>query len=500
MQMRARIINSVLAGVLLTLVAETAPAADSLHHDAEAIRKAHEAVKREIPLAKADPTRPAYHFLPEARWMNDPNGCFFADGWYHVFYQLNPYGNEWGHMHWGHARSRDGVTWEHLPIAIWPDTEKGEHHCFSGSAVQDGEGQWQLWYTSVTGAGEDFKVPAKFNGQVMLKPLDEDFIRWGKTTDDPVKRPTLPNGIDGYAWNNYIRDPAFFKASGRTFMLLGITGSGDVGGNVAPIYEARNKRLTQWKYRGKMCDYAWDCPQMIPFGDKWMYVKTWYPPPQYSIGTFDPKTAKFTKQHGGRLDRSKEYKTISFLTDDRGRHIVYAWIHPTKNAKGWANCFALPRVMSLGEDGAPVQQPLPELAKLRGEHVAFRDISSSRVLEIKGDSLEIKAVFEGVDQDAAGLRVRRSADGSRALEIRCHRGGVNVFGTHLPAHPGGDNKALTVHVFVDKSIIEVFVNGGQETVARVMYPPPEDQGIEVFTAGKASVDVWQMNSIWESQQ
>ncbi len=490
-------LRTTLLAAILPPAAAAAAAAEGLHHDAGAIREAHKAIRQEAPAAQADPTRPVYHFMPEARWMNDPNGCFFADGWFHVFYQLNPYGNEWGHMHWGHARSRDNVTWERLPVALWPDTGKGEHHCFSGSAVQDGDGNWQLWYTSVTGAGEDHKVPAKFNGQVMVKPMDKDFIKWGKATADPVDSPTLPNGVDGYEWRNYIRDPAFFKAGGRTFMLLGITGTDSVGGNVAPVYEAKNSQLTEWEHRGNMCDYAWDCPQMIPFGEKWMYIMTWDPPPQWFLGTFDPGTAKFTRESGGRLDRSKEYKTVSFLTDDTGRHIVYAWIHPTKQAKGWNNCFALPRVLTLGEDGRPVQKPVPELAKLRGGHAGVNDLTGSQVLDIKGDTLEIMAVFKHLDKGPAGLRVRRSDDGSRALEIRCHRGGVNAFGTHLPAKPEGGNKALTVHLFLDKSVMEVFVNGGKETAARVMYPPPEDLGVEVFSHGAASVDVWHLKGIWK---
>jgi beta-fructofuranosidase len=472
-----------------------AAAAGTPRHDAQAIAKAGEGIAKEIPVAAADPNRPVYHFLPQARWMNDPNGAFFADGWYHVFYQLNPYGNQWGHMHWGHARSRDNVIWERLPVAVWPDTELGEHHCYSGSAVQDGDGNWQLWYTSVSGTGPDFSVPARFNGQVMLKPLDRDFIKWGKTTDDPVKHPALPNNIDGYAWGNYLRDPAFFKAGGRTFMLLGITGSDAAGGDVAPIYEANNKALTGWTYRGRMTDYAWDCPQMIPFGAKWMYVMTRDAPPSYFVGTFDPATARFTKEKEGRLDRSVEYKTVSFATDDRGRHVVYSWIHPV-NGQGWSNCFALPRMLTLGGDGHPVQTPVPELAKLRGEHVSVKDLTGTRVIDIKGDTLEIEAVFGNADKDSCGLRVRRSDDGTRALEIRYRGGILDVFGTQVPILTEGGDKTLSLHVFLDKSIIEVFINGGRQTVARVMVTPAGDLGIEAFAAGTCSVDLWKLKCIW----
>src|SRR4051794_6151392 len=85
-----------------------------------AVRKAMEGVKEAVPLAERDASRPVYHFRPPAQWNNDPNGTIQYRGWYHMFYQHNPYGAGWGNMHWGHARSRDLVNWEHLPIALWP--------------------------------------------------------------------------------------------------------------------------------------------------------------------------------------------------------------------------------------------------------------------------------------------------------------------------------------------------------------------------------------------
>ena len=68
----------------------------------------------------ADPTRPAWHFGPPAYWMNDPNGVCWHEAWCHLFYQHNPHGDAWADMHWGHARSRDLIHWEHLPLALRP--------------------------------------------------------------------------------------------------------------------------------------------------------------------------------------------------------------------------------------------------------------------------------------------------------------------------------------------------------------------------------------------
>lgn len=82
---------------------------------------------------------PRYHLAARAGWMNDPNGLVWFDGWYHVFYQHHPYSTKWGPMHWGHARSKDLIHWEHLPVALAPEGPADKDGCFSGSAVVDGD-------------------------------------------------------------------------------------------------------------------------------------------------------------------------------------------------------------------------------------------------------------------------------------------------------------------------------------------------------------------------
>jgi hypothetical protein len=118
--------------------------AQQARHDAlrdAALAKAHRELAAGVALAQQDPRRPRCHFRPPCHWMNDPNGTCYQDGKYHVFYQLNPSGESWGNMHWGHATSSDGVFWHHEPVALWPSlenphdsTDRGrETHCFSGS-------------------------------------------------------------------------------------------------------------------------------------------------------------------------------------------------------------------------------------------------------------------------------------------------------------------------------------------------------------------------------
>src|SRR6185503_5917859 len=92
-------------------------------HDSEAITQAMESDRKLVERVQNDPNHPVYHLTAPANWINDPNGPIFHNGVWHMFYQHNPYGDDWGNMHWGHARSQDLAHWEQLPIALWPSKE-----------------------------------------------------------------------------------------------------------------------------------------------------------------------------------------------------------------------------------------------------------------------------------------------------------------------------------------------------------------------------------------
>src|SRR5690348_100974 len=167
--------------------------------------KATQAVLDAVPLAESDPDRPMYHFRPPANWTNDPNGTIYYRGWHHLFYQLNPFAARIGSQHWGHARSRDLVNWEHLPIAIWPSEDKGEKAIFSGGAIIAPDGKPRLFYTSIGKPQPE---------QWMVIPKDDDLIVCEKYAGNPVLSQAAHASGPIAQW----RDPFLFKKDAAIYM------------------------------------------------------------------------------------------------------------------------------------------------------------------------------------------------------------------------------------------------------------------------------------------
>ena len=138
-----------------------------------AIEEAMQSLRAAIPQAQADPRLPVYHFRPPAQWIGDINGPIYHKGYYHIFYQHNPFRRRCPFssmtIHWGHARSKDLVYWEHLPIAVAPSTEKGETLCASGATVINKAGTPMIFYTG---------GPADKENIWLATGTDDDLITW----------------------------------------------------------------------------------------------------------------------------------------------------------------------------------------------------------------------------------------------------------------------------------------------------------------------------------
>ena len=185
------------------------------------------AVKAAIPRAERDGTRPVYHFRPHAQWMNDPVGIVFHKGFYHVFYEFNPFADTWGAggTYWGHTRSRNLVHWEHLPIAFGPSIDLGERRCNSGCLAFNDSGTPVIFYTMVPfeGRREHWAVSG-----------DDELIRWveyfvGSFDVDTLKFTTEKHGILDYSygpehpnfWSRGLYATYTFSSPDERCMMLG---------------------------------------------------------------------------------------------------------------------------------------------------------------------------------------------------------------------------------------------------------------------------------------
>ncbi len=459
------------------------------------LARAEASVERAIPKAEADPSRPAFHFRPPTLWMNDPNGTIYLDGFHHVFYQHNPYGDSWGHMHWGHARSKDLVRWEHLPIALWPSKAEGEDHVFSGGAAVDGTGNLTLFYTSV-GAGRP-------NEQWAALPIDEAGNAWKKHPDNPLITVDPPGGP---TFGDGMRDPFLFEAEGRRFMVIGADTKTE---SVLPLYEAKEDDLADWDYLGilwstpKVAMEFPECPNFFQVGDRWVLLLSPYRAVEYRVGSFDLDSLRFKPEVEGLLDASDQFYATNMAVDPDGRWIVFGWVRGFPEGRGWNGCLALPRILTIGPDGHPRQKPVPALESLRGSHqqaeaVRLEEDQPYRVPNLDGDFLEVFATFEPGEARRFGLKFE--GDEAEAVVIVLEDGELKVSGQEVPLRDRNANDPLTLHAYLDRTVLEVFINDSRQCVTRVIPYSESGRRIEVFSEGGPtrlkSLKAWELTPIW----
>jgi beta-fructofuranosidase len=449
-----------------------------------------ESVTAAIALAESDPNRPFYHFHPPANWNNDPNGTIFYQGWHHLFYQLNPYGATWGHMHWGHARSRDLVNWEHLPIALGPSVEKGEEHVFSGGAIPGPDGRPRLFYTSIGKRDPE---------QWMAQPVDDDLVVWRKRA-----KPVLTLKNHGSLKVDEWRDP-FPLPRSRTPIWSAATSARKRGeAALFNVYEAASPDLTEWRTAASPLNTATvacgisnapTCSSSAQMGA----ADFRRIPASTSSAASDFARVKQEVSLACRFwDPGRSYASnISY--DDRGRTLLWLWGRTDSDpAKGWQCCMTMPRVLSIDEDGFLRQNPAPEFETLRGD---VRSMNAAP-LDPKplplgdpfgGDSMEIEAAFTLEQAAAVGIRVRISGAGkpgaSKAAGEIVYTQGNGMFSVGAASAPIGRQKQVRMRIFLDKGVVEAFANEGAAAIFAPLQAGPADLGVEVFArGGKARLD------------
>jgi sucrose-6-phosphate hydrolase SacC (GH32 family) len=468
----------------------------------EAVARATAAIQAAAPRAQADPARPVFHVASLAQWMNDPNGPIYYKGYYHLFYQLHPFSDGDGPKYWGHVRSRDLAKWEPLPIALWPSTELGEQGVWSGCCTVNGLGQPMIFYTSVA-----IGKSAQTHAEQWAAISDDDLATWHKSPANPVLSEALHGEKKIYDW----RDPFVFRDAGRTFLVTGGNLNAARGGEaVVNIYEAENPGFTKWTYRGVLFKIpdpragTAECPNFFKLGNRWVLFVSPYGRVQYYVGDFDAQSCRFQARTNGLLDCGRSFYAPNTMQVPDGRRLVWGWVNGFPGGRGWNGCLSVPRVLSLSPQGDLRQNPAPQLTRLRGKAIEWRNIrlgddGHSFALPAT-NTLEIAADIEMESAGGIQLAIEGGTNKTQLLTIDCNGGQLNVQDVHAPLIPTDlDPRHLNLHVFVDHSVLEVFANESV-CVTKIISPLGTGSVMSVRAANGAAkarrIQAWPVKTIW----
>jgi len=464
--------------------------------------RATAAIEAATARAQADPYHPIYHVAAPAQWINDPNGPIFWKGYYHLFYQLHPFSDRSGPKYWGHVRSRDLVKWEHLPIAIWPSSELKETEIWSGCCTVSGLGVPTIFYTSMT----EGKSAGDHAEQWSATSTDDDLVHWQKSPLNPVMTEALHGDRKIYDW----RDPFVFHDGQKTFLVTGGNLNRAAGGQATVnIYEAQNPELTQWTYRGIMFQHpdhdarTVECPNFFKLGDKYVLIMSPYGAVQYFIGDFDAATCRFEAHTRGQLDYGPNFYAPNTMQVPDGRRLLWGWVTGTPEGHGWNGCLTLPRQLSLSPDGYLRQVPAPQLDKLRGPGVSWRNIvlaAHGQSLSLpKTNTLEILTRIDLKAANAVGLTITSSTKDAPPITLHFDGSELAVMDAKAQLHRVKKSEELTLRIYLDRSVLEVFAN---ETLCftKTIVPLAADPTLAINSEdGEAKailIEAWPMKTIW----
>lgn len=434
--------------------------------------------------ADSDPFRPVLHAQAASGKTWDANGLVYKDGVYHFFYLVRP--NAASPVQ-GHMVSTNLVDWEERPIAAWPSIEEGEEGVWSGSAVIDGEGRCHLFYTAV---GPD-RSSVFGHRQGHFVSVDPAFDRFERVDSSTIMMEDIPVPAQ------QVRDPFVFREEGQWYLTL-------TGSVLKEGYESladqkikwpdeavqgavllfRSDDLYDWEYRGVAYESEdkplWEVSDFIKKEDG-----LWFFSPggmEYHVGSLDLTNAVFSPvRESGRVSVGEFYAYRSLTVPD-GRHLVMGRLRDGgSDAKKWVGTYAFPRDWSF-EGSVLIQQPAVELQSLRKEHFNYAGIVSNGVGQIDSAGTEYELVVE-MDRGSAGtcgLEIRRSDDGAEGYRITWD--GQKAYCQSIAPEPPEitawwinpipivpENKTdpdrIKFHVFVDRGLVEVFVDD-QKTFER----------------------------------
>lgn len=480
--------------------------------------------------------RPNFHFTPKHSWMNDPNGMFFFNGKYHLYFQYYPKDNIWGPMHWGHAVSKDLVSWAEQPIALYPD-DLG--YIFSGSAVVD--------KNNTSGFGKEGKTPivaiftyhnaeAEKEGKIdyqtqgIAYSLDEGQT-WTKYTNNPVlKNP----GIKDF------RDPKVVWDQHHQQWLMALA-----------TYEKTlfysSKNLKDWKYLSSFGedlgnhDGVWECPDFFPLKvensneTKWVLLQSINPGhinggsgTQYFVGDFDGERFVIDKTFKNQLKKNKavwlDYGrdnyagvTWSNIPEEDGRKLFIGWMSNWEYAqvvptKTWRSAMTIPKELKLkkfNNEFIITSQPVNEFnqfktKEIKKENIVFSkdfNLIGSKNIDINKSIVEVELsnlksdiytftlsnnldenVKFGINNKTLNYFIDRSKSGNLNFSDKFANTVSKANFNHLKAK-------IKVEIVIDKTSVELFYNDGETVMTEIFFPTEPFENLSISTKNNSETSI-----------
>lgn len=463
--------------------------------------------------------RPQFHFTPEEKWMNDPNGMVYHKGIYHLFYQYYPEDIVWGPMHWGHATSKDLVSWEHKPIALYPD----EHGLiFSGSAVVDFDN------TSGFGTTENPPLVAIFTYHLMAgetagrKDFQTQGIAYSLDNGDTWTKyegnPVIGNdGIKDF------RDPKVFWDTNSRQWIMSL-----VAGDHLQLWGSTDlKRWSKLSEFGKdkgAHGGVWECPDLFPLKvegsdeEKWVLLISMNPGApnggsgtQYFIGEFDGEKFTTDQTETKWLDWGTDnYAGVTYSNAPDNELIFIGWMSNWAYARDtptekWRSAMTVPRKLTLRKDGGNLSlfnYPVKNIESII-EKNNKKDINVARatnqVISFEGlNQAEVKFTTSAKNFQ---LKLSNSLDENTLLTMldeeqqffldRTNSGKVDFQEDFSSIHvmPVTDlpDGAYEVRILIDHSSIEVFINEGQYVMTAQLFPNEKYTDLTLENIGTSEI-------------
>ncbi len=453
-----------------------------------------------------DPMRPQYHLLPAHGWMNDPCGPIYWKGRYHMFLQYNSEPVSAVKL-WAHTTSSDMIHWRREPIALAPTPGGPDAEgCWTGTAAVV-DGKPTFLYTGVVNSTPERATLVDANPPLresvcMAVAEDDGLLHWRKQSQPVI--PTPPPGMKVVGF----RDPSPWRQDDHWYLIVA-SGERGAGGRVL-LYRSTDFRhweylhpMAQGKPNGKQgtdpvdSGEMWECPDFFPLDGKHVLIHSTERRTLWQIGTLDTATMLFHAESEGLLDHGAYYAPKSHL-DAHGNRILWGWITETRPqaeyaAAGWSGMMSLPRRLSI-DNNQLVMEPAPQAASLRtkprtGDAVK-RLPTAAQEIRITFTPATDASPFEQSFVDNQGAAILLRADPQKSAGT-ARSGDQEITGI--------DTGALDLHIFLDHSVAEIFINHRQAITQRYYARTPMEPAVAMTLGGNWRItrqQAWSLKSIW----